>query len=95
VQGNFIGTDVSGTIALANIFAGVRFTRADDNTVGGTAAGAGNLISGNNGDGVSITNTAGTSTGNKVQGNFIGTNVSGKSALGNGAYGGGNPICFL
>lgn len=86
VQGNFIGTDVSGTIALANNFQGVKLTFADDNTIGGTAAGAGNLISGNNGDGIEIF-TALTSTGNKVQGNFIGTNVSGKSALGNRDYG--------
>jgi len=74
IQGNFIGTDVSGTIALANSLQGVRLFNAKDNTIGGTAAGAGNLISGNNNIGVNIS----AATGNKVQGNFIGTNVSGK-----------------
>ena len=49
VEGNFIGTDASGTQALANPI-GVFIQRnssifALDNTVGGTAAGAANLIS--------------------------------------------------
>jgi titin len=87
VQGNFIGTDVSGTIAVANNNHGVYLSDAIDNTVGGTAAGAGNLISGNGGSGIFINTEAGTSTGNKLQGNFIGTNVSGMSALGNGSNG--------
>jgi len=87
VQGNFIGTDVSGTVAIPNNFHGVRLSDASDNTVGGTAAGAGNLISGNNSSGVFIDTLQGTSIGNKVQGNFIGTSVSGISALGNGSDG--------
>ena len=52
VEGNYIGVDVTGGVALANGFSGVRiFSGANNNTIGGTAAGAGNVISGNS-DGV-------------------------------------------
>src|SRR5207248_2335408 len=43
IEGNFIGTDLSGTINLGGIFPGI--TIANSNvTVGGTSAGAGNVI---------------------------------------------------
>jgi hypothetical protein len=83
VQGNFIGTDVTGTAALGNHFAGVDI-RADDNTIGGTTAGAGNLISGNVQNGVVI---LGGASKNLVQGNFIGTDVTGTKPLGNNSDG--------
>jgi len=83
VQGNFIGTDASGTTDLGNDVDGVRITGAPGNTIGGTASGARNVISGNNNDGVEI-NAAG---GNLVQGNFIGTDAAGTGALGNSAHG--------
>lgn len=54
VQGNRIGTDKSGTIAVAN-GTGVLIQRSSGVTVGGTAAGAGNVIGGNAGQGVEIT----------------------------------------
>lgn len=83
VQGNFIGTDVTGTLDLGNTEYGVLISVANNNTIGGTVAGAGNLISGNGiaigRHGIAITN----SSGNLVQGNFIGTDVSGTAALGN------------
>ena len=84
VQGNFIGTDVTGAAALANGTHGV-FINSDSsgNTVGGTTAAARNVISGNGDDGVNISNA----TGNLVQGNFIGTDVSGTAALGNTGQG--------
>ncbi len=48
IQGNYIGTDVSGTSALGNGRYGIQITGgADGNTIGGTATGAGNVISGN------------------------------------------------
>jgi hypothetical protein len=82
IQGNFIGTDVSGTKTLPNAY-GVELYSGSYNSVGGgTAAGAGNLISGNLYDGIDIY-----SDGNTVQGNRIGTDVSGTAPLGNGGDG--------
>lgn len=88
IQGNYIGTNPAGTVALGNRFGGVSIDGANNNTVGGTSAGAGNVISasvgiGGSKNGVTISN----STGNKVQGNFIGTNAAGNAALGNAASG--------
>jgi hypothetical protein len=81
VEGNYIGTDVTGFNALANTGNGVNVQGgADDNVIGGTAAGAGNLISGNQADGVRIGFGA---SGDVVQGNTIGTDVKGTFAVGN------------
>ena len=86
VSGNKIGTTVRGTAAVGNAGGGVAVTfGASANTVGGTAAGAGNLISGNNSFGVLI-NGFGT-TRNAVLGNRIGTDVSGTAAVGNAGDG--------
>jgi CSLREA domain-containing protein len=79
VQGNFIGTNAKGSAALGN-FGGVRISSTEATTVGGTTAGARNIISGNFFTGVFIEEGGG-STGNKVQGNFIGTNADGTAAL--------------
>lgn len=73
VQGNFIGTTSDGTGGLGNAVAGIGIdTSAAGNTVGGTAAGAGNVISGNTQDGVEISGAA--TTGNGVLGNSISGN---------------------
>jgi hypothetical protein len=84
VQGNTIGTDVSGTVALGNGGDGVIVTNGSNNLIGGTAAGAGNLISGNGGDGIGLAASTGSGTGNVIQGNRIGTDATGTVALGNG-----------
>ena len=81
VQGNFIGTDVTGNAALGNSGEGVEISNAEGNTIGGTVSAARNVISGNSGDGVVIFGTD--ATGNEVQGNFIGTNAAGTADLGN------------
>ena len=84
VQGNYIGTDATGMIALGNNLQGVSiWGGAGANTIGGTASGAGNLISGNLGEGVYIT----TGANNLVLGNFIGSDVTGTAALVNGNNG--------
>jgi conserved repeat domain len=84
VQGNYIGTNATGTADLGNAGDGVEMVSGDNTvtncTIGGTAAGAGNLISGNNGSGVQF---FGVGTGNLIQGNLIGTNASGTQAVGN------------
>jgi hypothetical protein len=82
VQGNFIGTDVTGNVALPNQADGVQVDFGPgNNTIGGTEPGAGNVISGNLGTGVVIRNNG--TLGNKVQGNLIGTNATGTSVMGN------------
>ncbi len=90
VQGNYIGTDVSGTANLGNAQDGVAIWDAASNTIGGTTPGARNLISGNDGDGVQILGVsfpAADTTLNLVQRNYIGTDFSGTVALGNGQNG--------
>ncbi len=81
IEGNRMGTNAAGTAALANAFAGVALYSAPGTTVGGTAAGAGNLISGNGANGgIYITGNTGSYV---VQGNWIGLDSSGITALPN------------
>ena len=85
VIGNFIGTDVTGSVALGNGFTGVNVSFAPGNTIGGTEPGEGNVIAANgltnNGSGISISGLS--SVDNRVAGNRIGTNAAGTAALGN------------
>jgi CSLREA domain-containing protein len=85
VQGNRLGTDSSGLVAVANGNHGVLINGAPDNTVGGLVGGAGNVISGNHGSGVYLVGTA--AAGNLVVGNHIGTNLTATSQLANGEHG--------
>ncbi len=92
VAGNLIGTDGAGSAARPNSGAGISiFSGAQSNTIGGLATGAGNTVSGNTKQGLTVS-AVGTST-NKVQGNRIGLTAAGTGALANGwsgiqAYGG-------
>jgi titin len=85
VLGNYIGADKNGTADLGNTGNGVNVDDAPDNTIGGTAAGARNIISGNGIEGVLIADSDATS--NEVEGNFIGTNAAGSADLGNSSDG--------
>jgi hypothetical protein len=85
VQGNFIGTDVTGTMALGNIGNGVCLDGASGNFIGGSGAGEGNVISANGLDGVCYVRMG--AHDNPLQGNFIGTNATGTAALGNAGNG--------
>ena len=81
VAGNYLGVDSTGLTALGNDI-GVLMADASSNTLGGTAAGATNVISANQGgavDSVAIIGSA--ATGDAVLGNDIGTNSTGTSAL--------------
>jgi CSLREA domain-containing protein len=80
VQGNLIGTNAAGTAALAN-GGGVQVSDSPNNTIGGTSAGAGNVISGNSGGGIALSGTL--TAGTNVQGNLIGTNAAGAAAIAN------------
>ena len=83
VEGNYIGTDPSGTKDLGASGDGVRISAAD-NTVGGTTAGARNIISAND-EGVVIVGSS--AKGNRIVGNYIGTDASGTKDLGNDTSG--------
>ena len=94
IQGNFIGTNAAGTAAVPNggtngIGAGITILEAQGTLIGGTIAGARNLISGNgaDGSGIAIGNGEATTTGNIVQGNYIGTDVTGTFAVANKQHG--------
>ena len=84
IEGNYIGTNAAGTVALANNGDGIDLENGTT-TVGGKSAGAGNVISGNSEDG--IFDDASTADGTQIDGNFIGTNAAGTAALGNGTNG--------
>jgi trimeric autotransporter adhesin len=87
VEGNFIGTDPSGTLAGAGNFTGVIVqSNSSNNLVGGTSPASRNVISGNGHAGVRI-NTAPGEGGHRVQGNYIGTTRSGTGDLGNATAG--------
>src|SRR5262249_22185589 len=83
--GNFIGTNAAGDARIPNGDAdgssGVTIFRSANNTIGGTAPGARNLISGNSLEGVLITGSG--ATDNRVLGNFIGTDAAGTGLVQN------------
>ncbi|MBN2392719.1 MAG: VCBS repeat-containing protein [Anaerolineae bacterium] len=82
ISGNYIGTDVTGEVAISNNGGGIYVTDgATDNIVGGEDAGEGNLISGNEGSGVTLQNV-GTAR-NIIVGNYIGTDLYGTQSLSN------------
>ena len=85
IQGNYIGTNITGTAALGNGTVGILLQNAAGNTVGGSASGAGNVVSGNGGTGITLSGSG--SSSNVVQGNKVGTNAAGSAAIGNGALG--------
>jgi hypothetical protein len=82
---NFLGTDPTGTVAVANGGDGVDLTGVSNNVIGGTMAAEQNVISGNNGAGVFISGS--NSSANMLLGNIIGANATGSAALGNSGNG--------
>jgi hypothetical protein len=85
IQGNYIGTNAAGTAAIGNGYGIFVLSSSTVGTVaiGGTATGAGNVISGNAGSGIRVftpVNSVGALT---IQGNIIGLNAAGSAAVGN------------
>lgn len=94
IQGNYIGTDVTGNNAFPDADDGVVISNSPGNHIGGTTAAERNVVSGNY-RGIHITGAA--ATGNVVQGNYVGTNAVGTAGLPNaltgiGAYAPSNVI---
>jgi hypothetical protein len=89
IQGNYIGTDVTGTLDLGNSGGGIFMQGAANNLVGGITSAPGlppgNLISGNNGSGIDVNGN--NAPGHIFQGNLIGTNAAGTAAIPNTADG--------
>jgi hypothetical protein len=92
IEGNFIGTDTSGSVALPNARFGISIltvsgNTASNNTIGGLTPDARNVISGNALDAVAIRAFSGSADGNVIEGNSIGTQPNGIDPLGNGRGG--------
>jgi uncharacterized repeat protein (TIGR01451 family) len=87
VQGNYVGTNAAGTAALGGNATGGVLVYGSSTLVGGTAAGAANVISGNGvgsstgGDGLVL--GPGGITSSVIQGNVIGLDAGGAAAVGN------------
>jgi hypothetical protein len=81
IEGNFIGTDASGTQDRGNGNTGVGVFFGQNDTIGGASPEARNLISGNGRNGIVLNGN--TTDANKVEGNLIGTKKDGASGLGN------------
>lgn len=82
IEGNYIGSDPSGTIAVPNGYSGINIGGATTgNIIGGTTAGARNVLSGNDEYGIWISDT--NTSGNVVEGNYIGTDATGSNSLPN------------
>ena len=83
IIGNYIGTDVTGLVAISNAADGVALgSTSAGNQIG--QPGAGNVLSGNGNDGFENDATGG---GNTVQANTIGLAVDGDTILANGRDG--------
>jgi subtilisin-like proprotein convertase family protein/predicted nucleotidyltransferase len=80
IEGNFIGTDVTGTQDLGNSYSGISIL-SPNNIIGGKTVKARNIISGNDNVGIYITES--TANNNLIQGNYIGSDVTGTKDLGN------------
>src|SRR5581483_8525321 len=96
VYGNLVGTNPSGTAGRGNGGSGVVLQAGGSgNSVGGTTAGARNVVSANVANGVVLDGASGSvvlgnyigSTSIRVQGNYIGVDASGFTALANGCDG--------
>jgi Right handed beta helix region len=91
VQGNYVGTTADGSAALPND-TGIAVQRgASSNAIGGTQAGAGNVVSGNSFAGILLTDDGGTppgsTSGTLIQGNLVGTDPAATGAVPNGEFG--------
>ena len=88
IQGNFIGTDVNGTGNLGNVASGIDMACVDNNTIGGTAAGAGNVIAFNGVDGVRVVSCSSGGVVTGVNNSILGNSIFSNTRLGINLVGG-------
>ena len=83
IEGNYIGTDASGTVAAGNGGAGIVNSGGSSNEI------LDNVISASGGDGIYLFGDliSGNGSYNRVEDNFIGTAADGTGDLGNGGSG--------
>ena len=89
IEGNYLGTDATGSLDRGNQSTGVIVFDANDNTIGGTTPAARNVLSGNGNNnttnprkvGVGLAIIDGVNT--TVHGNHIGTNAAGDGKVNN------------
>ena len=82
ILGNYLGLNASGETTLPNQFSGIGLFGGSQNIIGGTSAGAANVLSGNLAYGIEIANPV--AEGNQIEGNLIGLDAGGTNGLGNG-----------
>ena len=95
MAGNFIGTDVTGTLDLGNGSGIYLANGSDDSVIGGSAGttpggpctGACNLVSGNGGNGIDVTGGFAGNADVLVSGNFVGVDATGTAAIPNSGFG--------
>lgn len=78
IQGNFVGTNLSGTAAIPNERTGIELRRVESLQLGGSGAGEGNLVSGNGRQGCLLKACSGF-----VHGNKVGTDITGHDTIPN------------
>lgn len=84
IQGNSVGTDITGLVGLGNGNSGITLgSSAANNLIGGTDGGEGNVIASNGQSGIEINS----SSSNTIQGNLIGIGADGITILGNTQHG--------
>jgi hypothetical protein len=86
IKGNKIGSNAAGTAKIGNHRDGVSLNGTEIQ-IGGGVSGEGNVISGNDGDGIALSSDPSQASNIKIQGNRIGTNDDGDAALANGGNG--------
>jgi hypothetical protein len=85
IQGNYIGINAAGTAAIGLSGQGIALTYSSNFTIGGTVAGAGNIISGNSAGIAIAADINNPAANNLIQGNLIGTDAAGTAAVPNGS----------
>jgi hypothetical protein len=88
IQGNYIGTDATGTVAKPHATIGalglfVTGVSTGTTLIGGSAAGAGNVVSGNTNHAIHVNNSSNVT----VQGNIVGLDATGTATIGNSHIG--------